>query len=360
MMQGSNNAAVMRAAYLTAVDTFSVREVPKPKPGTGEVRLQVAGCGVCSSEVHGLRARRSPARTGYDIVAAADGPQPGRRAWYVRSMHAEIGNLEPTFPILVGHEVTGIVDALGPGVSGLELGQRVTSLTQHGFAEYVLAPAANLIPLPGDVPLELALGEPIACAANAAIRSGVQLGDTVALVGAGFMGLLALQFMQRLGAARVIVIEPRASARQLAGKLGGDILVDPLHEDPVAVVLAVTGGLGADVVLKATGAQSGLSLATKLTRTRGQLIIYGYHQGGPRQVDMQLWNLRGLDVVNAQSRSDDEYLDGMRAGLAMLVHGKLDMAPLVTHRFPLDRIAGAFAVAEQCPDGFVKAIIVKD
>jgi threonine dehydrogenase-like Zn-dependent dehydrogenase len=98
----------------------------------------------------------------------------------------------------------------------------------------------------------------------------------------------------------------------------------------------------------------------ELASTCSRPIIYGYHQGGPRQVHMRLWNLRGLNVVHAHQRSGDDHLAGMRAGLATLPHGKSDMAPLVTHRFPLDRIADAFAVAEQCPDGFVKAIIVKD
>jgi threonine dehydrogenase-like Zn-dependent dehydrogenase len=358
MMETASGAIMMRAAYLTARDTFTLREVPVPKPGAGEVRVRVAVCGVCSSEVHAVRAMQSPAPAGYDITAADAGPQPGRRLWQVRPVALDPANDASPFPMLMGHEVSGIVDAVGAGVRGVQVGQRVTTLTQHGYAEYALAPAANVIPLPDHIPLDLALGEPIACAANAAQRAGVRLGDTVALVGAGFMGLLALQFLLRLGAARVIVVEPRASARALAGNLGAVPVVDPAKENPVTSVLDATDGVGADVVVEATGGQHGLDLATNLTRTRGRLIIYGYHQGGPRTVEMQLWNLRGLDVVNAHQRSDDDYLTGMRAGLAMLGHGKLDMRQLVTHRYPLEQIGAAFALAEQCPEGFVKAIIV--
>jgi threonine dehydrogenase-like Zn-dependent dehydrogenase len=178
------------------------------------------------------------------------------------------------------------------------------------------------------------------------------------VVGAGFMGALILQFLTRLGAAQTIAIEPRASARKLAGRLGADVALDPQEVDPVAAVLAHTGGAGADVVVEATGRQGGLDLATALTRTRGRLVIYGYHQGGPRSVDVQLWNLRGLDVVNAHERADDAYLEGMRAGMAMLEHGKLDMQSLVTHRFSLAETGKAFALAAQCPEGFMKAVIV--
>jgi threonine dehydrogenase-like Zn-dependent dehydrogenase len=174
------------------------------------------------------------------------------------------------------------------------------------------------------------------------------------------MGTLLLQFVVRLGAAQVIAIDPRQSARALAAKLGADVTLDPKEADPVEAVLARTGGEGADVVIEATGAQQGLDLATALTRTRGRLVIYGYHQADPRTVEMQLWNLRGLDVVNAHQRDDDDYLAGMRAGLAMLEHGKLDMQSLVTHRFALADIGAAFALADRCPEGFVKAVVVAE
>ena len=217
------------------------------------------------------------------------------------------------------------------------------------------------IALPDTLPLDLALGEPIACAANAARRAGVTLGDTVALVGAGFMGALLLQFLLRSGRrAGDRARSTRQHASAWPSDLGADITLDPSDADPVAAVLEHTGGAGADVVVEATGAQAGLDLATALTRTRGRLIIYGYHQGEARTVEMQLWNLRGLDVVNAHHRDDDEYLAGMRAGLAMLTHGKLDMGALVTHRFSLEHTGDAFALAEQRLEGFVKAVVVME
>lgn len=351
----------MRAALLTSPTTFTVTALPVPQPGPGEVRVRVAACGVCNSEVHAVRNLRTlHARSRYTIEKTPVGPQPGHHAWHVRSCLSGMPDAAAEFPLLMGHEVSGLIDALGAGVGGVAIGQHVTALTHHGFAEYTLARAANVLPLPDALPLDLALGEPIACASNAARRAGVTLGDTVALVGAGFMGALLLQFLLRLGAAQVIVLDPRASMRNLAARLGADIILDPSDGDPVAAVLQHTGGAGADVVVEATGAQAGLDLATALTRTRGRLIIYGYHQGDARTVEMQLWNLRGLDVVNAHHRDDDEYLAGMRAGLAMLTHNKLDMRALVTHRFRLEDVGEAFALAEQRPEGFVKAVVIME
>jgi threonine dehydrogenase-like Zn-dependent dehydrogenase len=171
------------------------------------------------------------------------------------------------------------------------------------------------------------------------------------------MGLLLLQLLAQCGAARVVAIDPRSSVRTLAQQLGTDIVIDPVQEDPMEAMLRLTEGKGTDVVIEATGNQAGLTLASNLTRTRGRLVIYGYHQGDARTVDIQLWNLRGLDVVNAHQRDDAEYLAGMLRGITMLKYGKLRTAPLVTHRFPLEQTAEAFALAAKCPEHFIKAVV---
>lgn len=345
----------MRAVLTTGQDSFHLTDMPIPTPGYGEVLLRVYACGVCNSEVHLLQTLARP--VSYAIHKVPVGPQPGMHDWQVRRIVEEASMARSDEPLLLGHEVSGRVEALGEGVSGVQIGQRVTALAQCGFAEYVVVQAANIIPLPDDLPFHLALGEPIGCAVNAAIRAGVEIGDTVGMVGTGFMGLLLLQLLARCGAARVIAIDPRSSARTLAQQLGADIVIDPGQEDPVEAMWRLTGGAGADVVVEATGNQAGLTLASNLTRTRGRLVIYGYHQGDARTVDMQLWNLRGLDVVNAHQRDDADYLAGMRKGITMLEFGKLRTAPLVTHRFPLEQTGDAFALAAKRPEHFIKAVV---
>jgi threonine dehydrogenase-like Zn-dependent dehydrogenase len=114
------------------------------------------------------------------------------------------------------------------------------------------------------------------------------------------------------------------------------------------------------VVVEATGYQMPLDLAADLTRVRGRLVIAGYHQGGPRTVNMQLWNWRGIDVVNAHERDPEIYKRGMEEGVALLAEGKLDLDPLITHTFPLEDIDRAFATTEGRPDGFLKSVVLTE
>jgi threonine dehydrogenase-like Zn-dependent dehydrogenase len=110
-------------------------------------------------------------------------------------------------------------------------------------------------------------------------------------------------------------------------------------------------------VIEVAGKQESLDLAGALTRVRGRLVIAGFHQDGPRQVDMQLWNWRGLDVINAHERDPAMYVQGVREAAEAVATGRLDPSPLYTHRFPLDRIGDAFATAGERPDGFLKALV---
>ncbi len=123
-------------------------------------------------------------------------------------------------------------------------------------------------------------------------------------------------------------------------------------------VQELTGGALCDVVIEAAGTQPTLDLAGPLVRVRGRLVIAGFHQDGPRQVDMQLWNWRGLDVINAHERDPAVYVEGIRAAATAVSHGGLDPAPLYTHRFALDHLDEALETARTRPDGFIKALVM--
>jgi threonine dehydrogenase-like Zn-dependent dehydrogenase len=122
-------------------------------------------------------------------------------------------------------------------------------------------------------------------------------------------------------------------------------------------VRELTGGHFCDRVVEATGKQWPLDLSAELTRERGTLVVAGYHQDGPRQVNMQLWNWRGLDVINAHERDPAVYLDGMRAAVDLVASGRLDPAPLYTHTYSLDQLGDALDATRDRPDGFLKALI---
>lgn len=314
----------MRAAILEGPKKFVIRDIPKPEPQSGEVRIKVKSCGVCHSEMP---------------------------VW-----NGEFGK----FPLHIGHEVSGLIDALGEEVTGLKVGDPVTIFTdKQGYSEYLTISADNVIPLGANVKLAEALGEPIGCVVNGVNRSQIKLGDTVVLVGVGFMGLIMLQLVKLKGASRIIALDTRDSALAQAKAFGADVCLNPTTCDVKEEVARLTQDKGADVVIELTGAQPGLDLATELTSIRGTLVIFGFHVQ-PRTVNMFLWNWRGLDVVNAHERDPKVYVQGIKTGMKLLDAGLLDMKPMVTHRFSLGEINEAFTVASKRDNDFIKAVIIPD
>jgi threonine dehydrogenase-like Zn-dependent dehydrogenase len=316
---------VGRVATITAPGTIDVSAGAVREPGAGEVRVRLEGCGVCGSNL--------PVWEGRDWF---EYPQP---------------------PGAPGHEGWGIVDAVGEGIADVAVGERVAILSSHAFAEYDFAPAGSVIPIPGslaDVPVP---GEPLGCAMNAFRRSGVTAGDTVAIVGIGFLGALLTQLASRAGA-RVIAISRRPYSLDVARSCGAaDALALDDHQRVLDAVSERTDGRMCDVVIEAIGMQSPLDLAGELTRERGRLVIAGFHQDGPRQVNMFLWNWRGLDVINAHERDPTVYADGVRAAMEAMADGMLDPALLYTHQFPLEEAADALNAMRDRPHGFLKALV---
>jgi threonine dehydrogenase-like Zn-dependent dehydrogenase len=120
---------------------------------------------------------------------------------------------------------------------------------------------------------------------------------------------------------------------------------------------ALTGGTLCDRVIEAVGNQQARDLASELTRERGLLVIAGYHQDGPREVNMWLWNWRGLDVINAHERDPKVYIAGMRDAVDAVAAGRIDLGSLCTHHYPLAHLDEALNVTRDRPDGFLKAVV---
>ncbi len=323
----AGQAVTMTAAQLVAPRRVELTRSTLAPPGPGQVRVAVQGCGVCASNV--------PVWEG--------------RPWFTY----------PLAPGQPGHEAWGRVEAVGPGVASLAVGQRVAFLSEHAYASHDLAEAPMVVPLPEALDGEPVPAEPLGCAMNIFRRSDIRAGQRVALVGAGFLGLL-LARLGKLAGARVIAVSRRPGALALARQMGAAETV--VHaDDDEAVVEAISGATGGelcDAVVEATGKQRPLSLAARLARVRGRLIVAGYHQDGRREVDMQLWNWRGLDVINAHERDPGVYRRGMQEAIQLLRSGRLDPRPLYTHVFPLARLDEALEVTRQRPAGFVKALVM--
>ncbi|NJC33926.1 threonine dehydrogenase-like Zn-dependent dehydrogenase [Sphingomonas jejuensis] len=318
----------MRAAVLTGPGAVRVDQVDRPVPGPGQVRVRLEGCGVCASN-----------------LTPWEGPD-----WMTF----------PTAPGALGHEGWGRVEAIGTDVADLSPGDRVAILSGHAFADTDIAAADQLVRLPhsfGDTPFP---AEPIGCAFNIFRRSDIQPGQTVAILGIGFLGAILTRLATDAGA-RVIAISRRPFSLDLARRYGAaETIAMEDHWAIIDRVKTLTDGRFCDRVIEAVGKQWPLDLAAELTTEGGRLVIAGYHQDGPRQVNMQLWNWRGFDVVNAHERDPAVSRRGMEEAVAAVASGRLDVAPLLTHRYPLDRLGDALDATRDRPDGFVKAMVMMD
>jgi threonine dehydrogenase-like Zn-dependent dehydrogenase len=264
----------------------------------------------------------------------------------------------PTQPGALGHEGWGIIDAVGPEVDGLSVGDRVAALSYNSYAEYDLAAARAVVRLPDSLSEQPFPGEPLGCAMNIFRRSDIERGHTIAIVGIGFLGAILTRLAAEAGA-RVIAISRRQFSLDVARQMGASetMLLDE-HSQIIGRIKESTGGVFCDRVIEAVGKQRPLDLAAELARERGKLIIAGYHQDGPRQVNLWLWNWRGLDVINAHERDPAIYVKGMRDAVEAVASGRLDPAPLYTHRFPLEGLADALDATRDRPDGFLKALVM--
>jgi threonine dehydrogenase-like Zn-dependent dehydrogenase len=315
----------MRAAVLEGPGRVKVEQVELPEPGAGQVRVKLEGCGVCASN-----------------LTPWEGPE-----W----------QQFPTEPGSLGHEGWGVIDSVGEGVEGLQVGDRVAALSYKSYAEYDIAEADAVVPLPASLAGQPFPGEPLGCAMNIFRRCDISAGQTVAIVGIGFLGAILTRLATDAGA-RVIAVSRRQYSLDVARQFGAAEVV-PMddHHKIIERVKELTGGTFCDRVIEAVGKQWPLDLATELVRERGKLIVAGYHQDGPRQVNMWLWNWRGIDVINAHERDPKTYADGIREAIEMVASGRLDPSPLYTHRYTLDQLDEALNATRDRPDGFLKALV---
>lgn len=291
-------------------------------PGPGEVLIEIAACGICSSEI--------PRFTDEN---------------------------DDDSPLYLGHEPSGTVVQAGAGVTRFREGDRVTGAISKGFATHSLAAEEDLLSVPDGVDLEHAIAEPLMCTSNIARAAAPRFGDHVAVVGCGQMGLLAIAALKQAGLGSLIAVDLIGWRLELATEIGATHAVGSDGEDPVAAVAEITGK-GADVVVEMTGKPGGLELSAKLIRMgQGTLVMGGYHQVRD-QYYLHEFAFKGLIAHQAHpSYSPDVMLDYARV-LAALERGVFPMDLIVTDRYPLDHIADGFEALISHREGFLKGIVV--
>ena len=350
----------MKALVWHKRNVARTEDVPEPTPGPGQVKLKVKACSICGSDVHEYHA-------GPFLIPNQPHPLTGKQGG----------------PIILGHEFSAEVAELGQGVTGFEPGERVTvnillycgechycrkgqynmclklgatgGASDGAMAEYVVVPDYQLCSLPDSVSDDMgALTEPVAVAVRAVKRSRLSLGQTVSVIGAGPLGLLVMQVCQAAGASKVFVVEPMATRRELAAKLGATVF-DPTEVDPGKAVSAVTVGLRSDVAIECVGNQAGFDTAVKMTGRRGVICVAGLHLKPAQVPFFKLWmHEKEITFVTG-------YEDEFPAAIALMADNRVNVSELITDRIKLDEVVEkGFKPLLGEPERHVKIMVYPD
>lgn len=297
-----------------AIDLFTT---PINDPAEGEVQVTGGACGICS----------------WDIVTAKLGSA-----------------MEPMAP--PGHEGVGYICKIGPGVSGFREGDRVAG---GGFATIRNLPSQSIYPIPdSDLADEHWIVEPVSCAVTGIDQTQFRAGETVALIGCGFMGQLILQGLLHSPFGELIAIDIAEQRLALARQQGAPETINPSDHDPGDLVAALSAR-NIDVVVDASGSQAGLDLAADIVKRGGRINLFGWIKGQSATFHPTKWHLGGFTVVNSSpsSRIRNTFPQAIR-----LIHaGVFDLRPLVTHTATL---AGYPSLMEEILAGdpsYVKGVV---
>lgn len=349
------SAGVMKALVFEGPEKIAIRELPIPKPGYDEVVIQVTLTTICGTDLHILH-----------------GEYPVKRG------------------LIIGHEPVGRIHEIGPGVTGYKVGDRVlvgaiTPCGQCSFcldghlsqcggpiggwrfgntidgaqAEYLLVPhaQANLAKIPdGLSDMQVILLADIASTGFSAAESGgVKLGDTVAVFAQGPIGLCATIGARLRGAAKVITVEGDPFRREMSKRMGANVVLDANDPDVVADIKTVTGGQGVDVAIEALGLQATFEKALRSLKPGGTLSSLGVYSGKLTiPLDPFAAGLGDHKIVTTLCPGGKER---MRRLMALVSEARVDLTPLLTHTFPLDRITEAYELFGSRKDNVLKVAI---
>ncbi|MFN3276802.1 MAG: L-idonate 5-dehydrogenase [Paracoccus hibiscisoli] len=329
----------MRALVIHAAGDLRLEERPDPAPGPGQLLLRLAAGGICGSDLH-----------------------------YVN--HGGFGAIRLKEPMILGHEVSAHVEALGEGVTGFAPGQLVAvspsrpcgrcrfcreGLPNHclnmrfygsampfphvqgAFRQLLVADVAQCVDATGLTPGQAAMAEPLAVTLHATGRAGPMLGARVLVTGCGPIGLLSVLAARRSGAAQIVAADLSDYTLDLARQVGADVTVN-LARDPEGLA-----GYGADkghfdVLYECTGAQPALVAGIGAMRPRGVVLQLGL--GGDMSLPMMAITAKELDL-----RGSFRFHDEFATGIALMRQGLIDVTPLISHTVPLERAAEGFALA---------------
>jgi L-iditol 2-dehydrogenase len=338
----------MKAAVWYGGKDFKIEDVKEPKMSEEQALIQVKIAGICGSDLH-----------------AYDGSSKRRKP-----------------PLVMGHEFGGIVAKVGAKATGVAVGDRVVvnpiiacgacepcrtgknhvcenmrliGLHSSGaFAEYVAVPAKNCIKLPDNVSFEEAsMVEPLSVGIHSAGRAGVKIGDNIVIIGPGTIGLTSVMAAKMAGAGKIFITGANGDEGRLAlaKKLGADVTINAMQEDPVARILAETGG-GADSVIEAVGIQKTIQQAMSMLRRGRNAVIIGLMQ---TEITINAIDLavKEIGLLGDYGYTKDDFM----RGLGMIAAGKANVKQLITHTFPLEEIAKGFETLSTKEGNAIKVLL---
>jgi (R,R)-butanediol dehydrogenase/meso-butanediol dehydrogenase/diacetyl reductase len=329
----------LKAAVYHGREDVRIEDRPEPKPGKGEVKVEVKYCGICGTDLHEYY-------EGPIFIPTQPHPLTGKK-----------------LPVIIGHEFSGDIVEVGEGVKGWNVGDRVTvdacivdwtcpmckrGMTNYcynlgfnglaadgAFAEYVVVPAYQLHKLAPNVSYEEgALVEPLACGVESVRASGMKEGDTVFIAGAGPIGLVTLLAARAAGAREIYVSEPMKARRELAKQLGATEVFDPTTVDVKKEVLERTHGIGVDVAFECVGYEPALNSCIDVTRKRGTICVIGIF---PKPVTFDPFS--GLVATGKHYVGSLAY-EGVDfdISIALIADGRINVKPLITKKIKLDNL----------------------
>lgn len=338
---------LITAAHYRGDKTFTVDKIEAEAPGAGQVQIRIAYCGICGTDLH----------------------------VYHGNMDGRVG-----FERVIGHEMSGVVEALGDGVTGFAPGQKVVVRpldhcgecpackaghqhichklkflgldTNGAMQELWTVPAHTLHVLPDDLPLDhAALIEPVAVACHDVRLSGLQPGEDVVVIGGGPIGILVAMVARDAGA-KVLISEVNPHRLAIAQKLGFDT-INPVEADLVATVNARTGDKGADVVFEVSGTQPGVDAMTAVAATKARIVMVAIHAQKP-QIDLFQFFWRELKLIGVRVYEGEDY----EKAISVIRSGGVDADTIITDVSPLESIQAAFEALDQSPTAMKSLIKV--
>ena len=346
----------MKAVVFHAVDDLRIEEVPKPRPRAGEAVIRILATTICGTDVHIVKGEypvRQGLNLGHEPVGVIDELGEGLDDEYQVGQRVIVGAITPCgqcfYCLNAAHSQCG--GALG--------GWRFGNTINGAWAEYLLVPhaRANLAIVPDALTDEqvLMLPDIASTGISGAESGGVRIGDSVAVFAQGPIGLCATLGARLRGASLIVGVDPVAARRETARRFGATHTLDPKTDDVVTRLRDLTAGRGVDVAIEALGRQETFEWALRSTRPGGVLSSLGVYSGKLVAPYEALYaGLGDQRIVTTLCPGGKER---MRRLMAMVAEGRMDLTPLITHRFALDDIRAAYDLFRRQGDGVLKVAL---